>query len=294
MVIFPTGGLDFDSPHLPLVPLAPPPGVIPIGPNTQRGPANGSPVGFSGLVVVAQDPNRKGFLRPAESLTYPDFRLGTPFYNPVPILQEVARSSGYAYARIRSADGDGTKDNRIAQPVLLADEVDAGGGTQYEREILRPKVMTFYVNKNPRLLEQLPNFSPKIGQTFTTNPVHFSMIADNEDPANIGEITPPGRRGNNNVIRASVTVCGDSSGVPVCRPDTRPIGSRLSSEADITIPSNWTRGTINVIIELCDCQSCEDIVGQGRCYTRAPIPINWQAPGPSGPELAPSSGGIKP
>ncbi len=155
-------------------------------------------------------------------------------------------------------------------------------------------MLTFYVNKNPRLLESDPSFVPKIGQTFTTNPVQFNIVSVNDDPANIGENTPPGRKGNNNVIRTSVTVCGDSLGHPVCRLDTRPIGARLGFNASITIPNDWTRGTVNVIIEVCDCQQCEDVVGQGRCYTRPPIPINWQAPGPSSLELAPSSGGSKP
>ncbi len=294
IVIFASGGLDFDSPHLPLVSANPPPGVVPDGPNTRRGPANGSPIGFSGLVIVAQDPNRKGFRRPAENLTYPDFRIGTPYYNAVPVLQEVARSSGYAYARLRAADGDGFKDNRVRNPVDLADVVDRGGGTAYERNILRRKVLTFYVNKNARLLEENPGFAPRINQTFTSNPLNLNLLTENVDPANIGEITSPGRKGVNNVRRTSVTLCGDSSGVPVCRPDIRPIGARLNQPTTIvSVPSSWSRGTVNVVIEVCDCQFCEDRVGEGRCTTRT-IPINWQPPGPSGPGLAPASGGNSP
>jgi hypothetical protein len=283
IVYFLNGGLDRDSPHLPLLPSTSS-GSVPDGPNLRRGPANGSPVGFSGRVLVVKDPS--GLLRPAESLTYPDYRIGTPFYRPLHALRELARFSGKGYSRLRSVDGDGDKDPRIPDPIALADQVDAnpGAATPYQRD-LRTKVMTFYINQNAFLLSQIADFSPKAGQTFTSSPVNFKIYADDPDPALIGENTEPGRKGLNKPIRRSVTLRGDSAGVAVSRPDPRPLSLRFSEPTILNIPSGWSPGTIIADIEVCDCQFCEGNPGEGRCTTY-PIPFNWQPPGANRPERA--------
>jgi hypothetical protein len=151
--------------------------------------------------------------------------------------------------------------------------------------VLRTKVLTFYINKPPvfsRITSPLPN------QTIAAPNVHIDALGDDEDPANIGELTPPGIKGTLKVLRFFVTLHGDSAGVPVSRPDRN--GPRLTQAAsyDVDIPASWSPGRVDVEIQLCDCQDCETSPGQGRCITRT-IPINWQPPSTSRPGLAPNA-----
>jgi hypothetical protein len=146
-VVLCNGGYDKDSPYLPHVdPADPglPPGyagdpdryavLLPQG-------LIGSPTGFrSNLWTKLSDGT---LVRPSETVAYPNFDPASVFRAPhvAGYWQVTLPGKAYAYAIAEDADG---RRVQIADPVALADLVDAGGGTP-EEKLQRRSILTFFV-----------------------------------------------------------------------------------------------------------------------------------------------------
>src|SRR5258708_18649322 len=134
------------------------------------GPANGSPVGFKGVVSTYLTLNGSEFgpeSVPSLSKLYPNFDPASVQRNTIINGYYGMAQAGKAYAIVKAVDGFlnsavGAQDDIIPNLVdetsrQLADKVDAHLGSAREND-LRRRVLTFYVDKSPYLLTNDPNF----------------------------------------------------------------------------------------------------------------------------------------
>jgi hypothetical protein len=275
--ILPSGGSDPDSPYSVLVNVAllqlwdPAPVLMP-------GDPNGSPIGFH-LRVELQDVLGR-VSQPSESLIYPRYDPTSALHNPVingyyPLIE-----AGRAYAVARAVDGDGAVDRRVDRQlggaVGIVARVDGGGGTP-DDVALRSKILTFYVDHPPQLLQGNPTFRPVANQVFTTRTLYagrdLDLIAADDDPFDAtaypqnhsriyshvgGPKGPP-------ILRRRIAILGKWTGDP--SRDTCYVvpGDLMSPMATFTIPDWIANGPITLLVRLCDCFACDVRPGPGAC-----------------------------
>jgi hypothetical protein len=268
------------------------------------GDPNGSPIGFR-LRVQLQDVLGRVSL-PSESLTYPVFDPMSVFHNPVINGYQGMVEAGRAYAVARAVDGDGAVDRRIdhqpGEAVGIVDRVDAGGGSP-EDIALRSKILTFYVNHPPRLLQQNPDFRPVAEQVFTRRTVDFRLLATDDDPfdalaqpqsrsrvySHIGG--PKGRP----ILRRRIAILGRFAGDTSRDTCYVAPGEYMGPLVALTIPDWIANGPITLLVRLCDCFACDVRPGPGACPEFAghelrptfgtcvdtAIPCRLEVPGPA-------------
>jgi hypothetical protein len=185
---------------------------------------------------------------------------------------------------MRAEDGDGERDDRLTDPQAiraLADRVDAHQGTPAEIA-LRGHILTFYVDKAPRLLTTASGFAPTPNQVYPTRSgIGFNLLADDDDPLDPGNRPPtPGGPSSTKVLRWQVSVRGRDSA-------NRVIDYQVTSTPDfqpqftVDLPSTMVSTSDTVLVQLCDCPACEETAGSGRCADYA-IPIIVPPPVPAG------------
>jgi hypothetical protein len=267
------GGFDADSPYslrisgsnenLPGI------GVDPV---LKSGPANGSPIGFRFRIPVFLDSIGPESTFP-ESPVYPS---SEPSSVPVPRIGgfQGMRQSGRAYAVLRSEDGNRGVDRRIEDPVAFVDSIEKGLiGPGSPRYALKDKVLTFYVNRAPYLL---PNFQPTNNQDYLSRqriPIRLDLSAD-DDPYQKLQHTIGGMEEGKSalLLRFSVTFRGRRTGSSPPK-DTvwappelaRKTGLNVTGGVLVDIPTFIQGPNVGVDIEVCDCDDCEAVPGQGRC-----------------------------
>ena len=299
-VMFPTGGFDRDSPYTVKVNtellqdslLAGTPVLTP-------GIANGSPIGFRIRVPIQ---NSAGLVnQPSETTTYPVYDAASVFHQPVISGYVGLTTAGRAFAEIRAEDGNGTVDRRVDQrpggAVGIVDRVENGGANDQDRA-LRSKIMTFYVNKAPRLQTTLPQFQPKTTTIVNRNNVNFVMPAtdvDQFDPsAALNKVG--GTPSYGPILRRKIAILGRH---PATNRDTCyvvPTEFLAASPITFTIPVDLIApGNIVVRVRLCDCADCDTRPGTASCpfvgregtpsygtCVDTDIPCRLAAPEPSG------------
>jgi hypothetical protein len=253
-------------------------GNVILSPVIQRDGVVGSPIGFRSRVLVRLDPS--GRFETPQSTLY-------PVYEPVSVFRStrignylIMRKSGKAYAIAKAEDGDGGLDNTVVDPIALADRVDAGGGTAAEVK-LREKVLTFYVNKSPTLLDivgGVPNaaFRPAENSSFS-GVWNFNLLAADQDPYNPSDpAVRPGGPTESVILRYKVTLFGKNlAGNDTTWTYFPSIAStspyfftpQITFQPSVEAPY-LAHGPVAVIVELCDCRDCEFSAGDGRCITK--------------------------
>jgi hypothetical protein len=290
-IVFYNGGYDKDSKYAvrvdPKDPALPPPAELPNNPVLVAGPENGSPVGFRSQVVLNTDINGQQ-VSFAQSGMY-------PIYEPASVFRTTTIGgywpmflSGKAYALARAEDGDGQVDRQVEEARTLADLVDSGGGTPYERGLRQREILTFYVNKSPFLRTKDPTFSPKEdGSTVFNGPVwnlnqaqNLNLPGDDSDPYDSRDAARKvGVPTANKVLRYKITVLGKDFGSNrdttfVWDPGTPEAPYYFWTQASnvpptlFVVPCYIKGGPVKIQVDLCDCVDCEHIAGQGRCITR--------------------------
>ena len=284
-VIVHSGGSDPDSPY-----------QVVMGPNdptladtvdcsglpalvVRRTGPNGSPIGFRQQYVNFLSPTGPVSAASQSSL-YPNFDVGSVFHAPVIGGYQAMRQAGKVYAVTRATDSEGGRDQRLRTPTqvrTLADKVDRGQGTKAEIA-LRSRILTFYVDKAPRLLTHLPEFVPDPNQVFPTRQISLNLLADDEDPLDPGNQPPSaGGPSTTKVLRWSVTIRGRDAGGRVVDylATPQPV---FNPQISLELPSEIVSTSDTVKVELCDCAAC-DSPGTGRCVTYD-IPITVPPPTP--------------
>jgi hypothetical protein len=289
-VVIHNGGFDKDSPYLVNVvdgikDLQP---SFPDGPVLRRGAQNGSPIGFRSLVVSALTPNG------LPSLTFQS-RL-YPFYDPNDVLnfQRIGAyhpmtRSGRAYSLQRAEDGDGARDGRVEDPLRVVefpwpDQVD-----------LKPLVLVFDVNFPPVLKTGDPSFRPRVAVVDTLGPPYWELElpADDVDTYSSGD---PGGPSGSKTLRLRFQITGkDSTGTQFTHYDPPRNGLQQTyinrRSVNLPSPANLATGPATLTIELCDCATCEDDPGQGRCISRD-IQVYHVALPPAAATATPSRPGL--
>jgi hypothetical protein len=290
------GGYDKDSRYLVRADTTDPDlprdgnGNVLYGPVLQPAGVIGSPIGFRSRVLMRTDPTGR-FETPQSGLY--------PIFEPVSVFRSLKIGnyirmfkSGRAYAIASAEDGDGALDRTILFPIELADRVDRNAGTAYE-EILREKVLTFYVNKSPALIDTLngapnPAFRPAEGATITTRLWNFNLPGTDIDPFEAG--APAGGPQTSLVLRWKVSIAGKSAytGADTTVTYKPSIGSEspyFFAPQFTWNPVGLAAGQVIVYVELCDCRDCESSAGSGRCIIEA-YHVNYNPP--PGPEPEPN------
>jgi hypothetical protein len=304
VVLF-NGGFDPDSPYSVPVSLNDPslPDTSGIPPGSavvlHPGPYNGSPIGFKGFVAVylTQYGVDYGPLStPTLSRLYPNFDPSSSQRRPLINGYYGMAQAGKGYGVVKAIDGYvnqavGGQDNAIYDGTAakqLADLVDAGGGTDYEKD-LRRRVLTFYIDKAPYLVTTDPNFKPVAAGT-TVYPTRtldtIYLVGGDDDPYDPDPTAKPTRIGGPSaslVLRWTLSFTGkDSTGRTVTwAPDfldgLRSGGSGRLILNNIVIDPSIVGPDVTLNIQLCDCRECELNVGEGRCVNFA-IPFKFLGP----------------
>ena len=266
-VMFPTGGFDRDSPYSVKVNTALLPPALVGKPVVTPGPANGSPIGFRIRIPVK---NSAGQLSvPSETTTYPVFDPASVFHQPVINGYTSIITAGRAYAEIRAEDGNGTVDRRVDQrpggSVGIVDRVENGGASA-EDIALRSKIVTFFVNKAPRLRRDA-TFRPTPNQLLTRNPI-LTMPADDVDQydpqAAFNKVG--GTPAYGPILRRKIAIFGKH---PATNRDTCyvvPTDFNFPNNITFNIPLDAIApGNIVMRIRLCDCADCDNLPGTPTC-----------------------------
>jgi hypothetical protein len=309
-ILLHAGGFDPDSPYDSRVEVDNPPLVRhPVNtPVLNSGPANGSPIGFRFRIpVVLYQTGRPDSAGNEVTLTQSQvFPLSDPAVGFEPHIgaYQGMQQSGRAYALIRAEDGNGGLDNRIVDPVGLVDSVESGIiGPGHPRYHLRDKVLTFYVNRAPYLLQTwelnpATRFQPYEGQQIFGRTMSFTAekVAD-DDPHRLSPVPPVGGPPLPipRLFRFNVVLRGKLAGSNPAR-DTTYIPPHLSRSrvyegipptgVTIQIPTYIEGPDVSVDIELCDCADCESIGGAGRCRRYPRINVVLAGPQPASPTSA--------
>jgi hypothetical protein len=271
IVIFPTGGYDLDSPYSVLVNQALLPYELSGSPVFTPGDANGSPVGFR-LRVTLRDVLGRVSL-PSESTTYPVYDPVSVFHMPVVNGYQTVRDAGRAYAVARAVDGDGAVDRRIdrqpGEAVGIVDRVDAGGGSPQD-VALRSKILTFYVDHPPQLLQGDPGFRPVAHQVFTSRSLRaltdLALLATDDDPYDaLAAPARPGGPSGSPILRRRIAILGKFTGDPARDTCYVVPDEFTSAPINLTIPDWIANGPITLLVRLCDCFSCDVRPGPGAC-----------------------------
>ena len=311
-VVFTSGGFDPDSPYAVEFssnwPTGAPgsdsrPDTTHIAPGTavvfHPGPANGSPIGFKGAI--------SNYLTPTGPEVVPSLSPVYPNFDPTSVLSVqaingyyAASDAGKAYTLIKSVDAYqstllGGQDESI--PIALnesarqiAEKVDAGGGTP-EEQALRHRVLTFYVDKIPYLVND-PQFKPKLdgSEVYPSRTIDLHLFGGDDDPYDTDIGAKPNRVGgpsNSLVLRWSIKFFGkDGNGAPVtwAPPFLQNVatgGSGQLIQSSIVLDPSLADPSVTMHVQLCDCRECELRAGQGRCV-EFDIPMTVP-PGPVAP-----------
>jgi hypothetical protein len=125
-----------------------------------------------------------GVSQPSETTVYPVFDPTSVIHRPVINGYWGLQTAGKAYAVVRAQDSDGAVDRSIdsrpGDAVGVADRVDAGGGS-IEDQVLRSKIITFYVNHPPQLARNAFYPSPRPNELLTSRSPTFNMPATDDD-----------------------------------------------------------------------------------------------------------------
>jgi len=262
---------------------------IPVAPRPvleQQG-VTGSPVGFRMRASYAETPDEADLFF-GQSGVYPLFDP-----NDVNNLQRIANYfphyiAGRAYMLAMAEDGDGARDTRITSVRGLVDETDGPPGTGYpcttcgtdSMRALRSKIMVVYVDKTPYFVTTpaTPPFAPLPGQTFTSSTWSLNLPAADPDPYDGSSIHGGPGGSTPTILRRRLWVHGkNAQGAPLTVPFEEP---HFETAFPIVMPPELAAGPCDVEIELCDCTTCEETRGQGRC-------IRWTVPviyAPSSPQ----------
>jgi hypothetical protein len=277
-VILPSGGSDPDSPYSVLV------NTELLGPFLREFPVlkpggpNGSPIGFR-LRVKLRD--RMGRVdQPSEGLTYPHFDAASEFDYRIISGYYAALYAGRAYATASAVDGDGNVDRRIDQQpggaLGVVDRVDAGGGSA-EDVALRKRIMTFYVDHPPRLLQDNASFRPVTQQVFTSRVLvpgsDLDLVAVDDDPfdalslvrTNTHVYSHVGGPKGAPILRRRIAILGKLASDPARDTCWVAPGEFMNPAFSLSIPDWIANGPITVLVRLCDCFSCDVAAGPGAC-----------------------------
>ena len=274
-VMFHGGGFDRDSRYsVNVSALAEQLPGFPGGAALKPGPANGSPTGFRSQVVLALTPIGRPSITGVSNL-YPLFDPNNVLNSPRiggyhPMLQ-----AGRAFAVMYAVDGDGSQDRRIEDPRELVQKIEKGTATPAEQS-LRSKVLTFEVNTAPFLVEDSPLLRPRtsVVDTFYSALWDLRLIGADADAFLPG--TTPGGPSNTVTLRRSIRILGhDQAGNQVEYID--PIPYLNQTNINFLVPPIIAPGPCILEVELCDCDTCEDFAGTGRCKIFR-IPVHYQPP----------------
>ena len=288
-VVFSSGGFDPDSPYSVLFSpyeltgpdtshIAPGSAVV-----LHPGPANGSPIGFKGQISNYLTPTGPEVI-PSLSPIYPNFDPTSVQRFPVLNGYYAASDAGKAYTLIKAVDAYqstllGGQDQAI--PIALtesarqiAEKVDAGGGSPQEIE-LRKRVLTFYVDKIPFLVND-PQFKPKRdgSEVYPTRTIDIHLFGGDDDPYDTDIGTKPSRVGgpsNSLVLRWSIQFIGKNENnatvtwAPPFLQNVATGGSGQLIQSSIVLDPSLVDPNVTMHIQLCDCRECELRAGQGRC-----------------------------
>jgi hypothetical protein len=275
--IFPAGGSDPDSPYSILADTALHWYFPPLPPVLKSGPPNGSAVGFRLRVEVKDVLGRID--RPSESMTYPRIDPTSQFYAPEINGSCALVEAGRAYASARAVDGDSAVDARIDnQPggaAGIVDRVDAGGGSAEDRA-LRSKILTFYVDHPPRLVQENASFLPTAGQVFTSRSLPLDLIAVDDDPfdgfaqlraikSNSRPYSHVGGPKGSPILRRRIAILGKYAGDPSRDTCWVAPGDFMGPLVGLAIPDWIANGPITVLVRLCDCFDCDVLPGPRAC-----------------------------
>ncbi len=271
------GGYDKDSYYQPLVQPEDPALPADFASNPARYPVLqdlglvGSPIGFRSVFAERLAPAGPKSYAPQSSV-YPAWLPSSVFRSPRLAGYWAMREVGKVYAVGRAVDSENLLDAQVTDPITLADNVDAGGGTPAERAARR-KVLVFYVDKAPALVRDAA-FYPKEGQTFNTTMMSFTLRGMDLDP--VAEGIPTGGPAATQVIRFKVTLYGkglagnDTSwtwqgpgGSPYLV--TSGSGTILFTPGGSMAANPFASGIITVSIQVCDCAECVAGLSGGRC-----------------------------
>jgi hypothetical protein len=271
-VIIPTGGFDRDSPYAVRVnrvllpaPLVGTPVLTPDGPN-------GSPIGFR-LRIPVKDAGGQ-VSQPSENTTYPEFDPASVKNQPIINGVQGMTTAGRAFAEVFAEDGNTTVDRRITQrprgSVGIVERVEAGTADA-EDIALRSKILTFYVNKAPRLKRD-GTFKPTVNQLLNrtlSGTSRFQIPAEDEDQLDptTGFNPVGGTPSYGPILRRKIAILGKYTGTTrdTCYviPEEWLDGTSISPQAPI--PDWIATGNIIVRIRLCDCVSCDVTQGTATC-----------------------------
>jgi hypothetical protein len=247
------------------------------------GPANGSAIAFRSKVVTFLDP-RGPLENNAFSNPYPVFDPVSNFRSPFTASYNAMSRSGQAYAWARAVDGNNLEDETIGNGAFIVRAVDGGGGTEAERAV-RHKIVTFYVNKAPELLFSQGGFfpNPGVNDSATSRTFNLRLFADDLDPYSYPP-PAPGGPSDNEVLRWNIYFKGRRANGDTAT-YVPPGNYFFAPQIDaITLPPYMAGTRDTLMVQLCDCASCETTAGQGRCINYA-IPFKVPPPPPS-PGLA--------
>ena len=275
-VVLPTGGFDSDSPYRARINTELLSADLKNLPVTTPGGPNGSPIGFRIQVRVKAGTDATNRVdAPSEGTTYPVMDPASVFNQPVTNGYWGMTSAGKAYAVVRAEDGDGTVDRRLDQrpgdAPGVADRVDGGTGSA-EDIALRSKIMTFFVDRAPRLRTGAGSGFVPAANAIIANRVitAWNMPADDLDQydpnaASFNKVggTPP----YGQILRRKLAILGKLAGDPTRDTCFVVPNSFLAANniGGFTIPSYIATGNITLRVRLCDCLECDDLSWPVQC-----------------------------
>jgi hypothetical protein len=272
------GGFDADSPYLPVL------GASPALNDTAACVAAGTPwvVRPDGLVgsPIGHHSWLETLLEPttilavaAQSLMFPDFDPSSVLYRPNVGDYQAPPLAGKAYLLLRAEDSDGLRDDRIDDPHALVEAVDGGTGTP-EQVALRPRILTFYVDKAPFLRIDDPGFVPQPGHAFASRMLDLHLLAGDLDPYDrSGGPPPPGGPTPTGVLRWNVALRGRNADGRDTTIAALP-GPVFTPDITIEVPDAIVGPDVTIRVQLCDCADCENAPGSGRCVaTEIPVTV---------------------
>lgn len=291
-VLFFGGGFDCDSPYSVRVnnfAIDTTKGAV-----FHRRPANGSPIGFRLLVPVYLTPSgaQSGFPQTTlfpldEALTPPEAHVGG--YLPM-------QQSGLAFAALKAEDGNGGLDQRLPFNLkAFVDSVESGLLNSIpERKALRSRVIRYYVNKAPFLINPAAVTSGAPGGVYATRVLSLTGLnsASDEDPYDQTQRKPGGPPPSQPTpvsLRYTVYLKGTYTAGGVTRDTTYlpPVGYFRTTVAPnlISVPDYMTGTSVRIVVELCDFPTEGYFDGQGRCRNyEFPVTV----PPPPGAALTPA------
>src|SRR5262245_11739985 len=296
-VMFPAGGYDRDSPYAVKVntALLKPEYVSPV---LTPGPANGAPIGFRVRIPIRNSIG--GVTQPSETTTYPVYDPTSVYDRPVINGYQGMTTSGRAFTEIFAEDGNGAVDRRVGQRpggsigivnrtqdvFTTVDDCIASGKPREDCE-LRGKIITFYVNKRPRLRREDPLFEPDandlISRNATTGQVTQTFNMPGEDKDQLDPDAALNRVGGTPpyppILERKIAILGRHPGTGRDTCYFVPQEFIQANGITITIPVEMIApGNITMRIRLCDCSDCDVTAWTGKCAPPLPYPLRESSP----------------